>query len=125
MKQDLFNTPELLPQEVKDILAKYEEMGTSYDTCHKLIKDLEQVGYTCDYGLDGIPYELQKIKSNQMEKIKLKLLVSIDDWDKYAEMHGITIYEAEETQEHKKWYLNADKHLAKTLINNKMAELNN
>jgi hypothetical protein len=61
MKQDLFNTPELLPQEVKDILAKYEEMGTSYDTCHKLIKDLEQVGYTCDYGLDGIPYELKKI----------------------------------------------------------------
>jgi hypothetical protein len=61
MQQDLFNTPELLPQEVKDILAKYDEMGTSYDTCHKLIKDLEQVGYTCDYGLDGIPYELKKI----------------------------------------------------------------
>jgi hypothetical protein len=60
-----------------------------------------------------------------MEKIKLKLLVSIDDWDKYAEMHGITLYEAEETQENKNWYLNADKHLAKVLINNKMAELNN
>lgn len=64
MEQDLFNTPELLPQKVKDILAKYDEMGTSYDTCHKLIKDLEQVGYTCDYGLDGIPYELTKIKNN-------------------------------------------------------------
>jgi hypothetical protein len=61
MQQDLFNTPELLPQEVKDILAKYEEMGTSYDTCNNLIKELEQVGYTCDYGLDGIPYELKKI----------------------------------------------------------------
>jgi len=63
MQQDLFNTPELLPQKVKDILAKYEEMGTSYDTCNNLIKELEQVGYTCEYGLDGIPYELQKIET--------------------------------------------------------------
>ena len=62
MQQDLFNTPELLPQKVKDILAKYDEMGTSYDTCNNLIKELEQVGYTCEYGLDGIPYELQKIE---------------------------------------------------------------
>jgi hypothetical protein len=62
MEQDLFNTPELLPQKVKDILAKYDEMGTSYDTCNNLIKELEQVGYTCEYGLDGIPYELKKIK---------------------------------------------------------------
>jgi hypothetical protein len=62
MEQDLFNTPELLPQKVKDILAKYEEMGTSYDTCNNLIKELEQVGYTCEYGLDGIPYELQTMK---------------------------------------------------------------
>jgi hypothetical protein len=60
-----------------------------------------------------------------MEKIKLKLLVSIDDWDKYAEMHGITPIEAEETQEHKNWYLNTDNHIAQVLINNKMAELNN
>ena len=59
-----------------------------------------------------------------MDKIKLKLLVSIDDWDKYAEINGITPIEAEETQEHKNWYLNADKHLAKVLIDNKMAELN-
>jgi hypothetical protein len=64
MEQDLFNTPELLPQKVKDILAKYEEMGTSYDTCNNLIKELEQVGYTCEYGLDGIPYELTTIKTN-------------------------------------------------------------
>ena len=64
MEQDLFNTPELLPQKVRDILAKYDEMGTSYDTCNNLVKELEQVGYTCDYGLDGIPYELTTIKNN-------------------------------------------------------------
>jgi hypothetical protein len=68
MQQDLFNTPELLPQKVKDILAKYDEMGTSYDTCNNLIKELEQVGYTCEYGLDGIPYELQTIEINKTMK---------------------------------------------------------
>jgi hypothetical protein len=68
MEQDLFNTPELLPQEVRDILAKYDEMGTSYDTCNNLIKELEQVGYTCEYGLDGIPYELQTIEINKTMK---------------------------------------------------------
>jgi len=26
MEQDLFNTPELLPQEVRNIIEKYEEM---------------------------------------------------------------------------------------------------
>ncbi len=60
-----------------------------------------------------------------MEKIKLKLLVSIDDWDKYAEINGITPIEVEETQEHKNWYLNTDKSIAEVLINNKIAELNN
>lgn len=68
MTKDLFKTPELLPQEVKNILAKYEEMGTSYDTCNNLIKELKQVGYTCDYGLDGIPYELTTIKTNKTMK---------------------------------------------------------
>jgi hypothetical protein len=64
MEQDLFNTPELLPQEVMDIIEKYEEMDTCYEMCQNLIKELEPHGYTCDYGLDGIPYELTTIKAN-------------------------------------------------------------
>jgi hypothetical protein len=61
MEEDLFNTPELLPQEVRDIIEKYEEMDTCYEMCQKLIEELEPHGYTCDYGLDAIPYELKKI----------------------------------------------------------------
>ena len=59
-----------------------------------------------------------------MDKIKLKLLVSIDDWDKYAEINGITPVEAEETQEHKNWYINANEDIAEALINNKIAQIN-
>jgi hypothetical protein len=63
MNQDLFETPELLPEEVRSIIEKYEEADTCYKMCQSLIEELEQVGYTCDYGLDGIPYELTKIKT--------------------------------------------------------------
>jgi hypothetical protein len=75
MEKDLFNTPELLPQEVRDIIEKYEEMDTCYEMCRNLIEELEPHGYTCDYGLDGIPYELQKIKTNKTMKNKTRLKV--------------------------------------------------
>jgi hypothetical protein len=63
MSKDLFENPELLPLEVVTIIEKYEEMDPCYEMCHNLILELEQVGYTCDYGLDGIPYDLQKINN--------------------------------------------------------------
>jgi hypothetical protein len=64
MEQDLFNTPEILPQEVRDIIKKYEKMDACYEMCQSLIEELEPHGYTCEYGLDGIPYELTTIKTN-------------------------------------------------------------
>lgn len=59
---DLFETPELLPQEVQDILSKYAELDETYENCEKLISELNEVGYTCDYGLDAVPYELEKLE---------------------------------------------------------------
>lgn len=59
---DLFEHPELLPKEVQDIIDKYSEMDTTYESCQNLVDDLEKVGYTCDYGLDGVPYELKKLE---------------------------------------------------------------
>lgn len=71
MEEDLFNTPEILPQEVRDIIERYEEMDNSYTMCRNLIEELEPHGYTCDYGLDGIPYELKKIKTMNNTKLKV------------------------------------------------------
>jgi hypothetical protein len=59
--QDLFENPELLPIEVQEILEKYSEMDNSYETCSELVRELNSVGYTCDYGLDAEPFELRKI----------------------------------------------------------------
>lgn len=60
---DLFEVYETLPQEVQDVLLKYCTGDNSYELCEALIKALEPLGYTCDYGLDGEPYELRKIKT--------------------------------------------------------------
>lgn len=58
---DLFEDIESLPQEVQDVITKYEEMDNTYENCRALVADLKVVGYTCDYGLDAIPYELKKL----------------------------------------------------------------
>jgi hypothetical protein len=58
---DLFSTPELLPLEVQAILDKYEESDFNYESCGNLVDELEEVGYTCDYGLDATPFDLRLI----------------------------------------------------------------
>lgn len=60
-----------------------------------------------------------------MQKIKVRLLISIDDWDKYAEINGITRHEAIEINEKKNWYLETCESIANNLINKNMAVLIN
>lgn len=61
MTQDLFETPELLPSEVQIILHQFSYMDNTYDNCVALVNELNLVGYGCNYGLDGIPYDLQQL----------------------------------------------------------------
>ena len=63
---DLFSDYNSLPSEVKSILDSFNitfENGASYDDCNNFILELNKVGFTCDYGLDAVPYGLQKIKA--------------------------------------------------------------
>lgn len=60
---DLFETPEVLPQNVIAILQKYQAEDNTYENCENLVADLELVGYSCDFGLDAVPYGLHKIVS--------------------------------------------------------------
>ncbi len=64
---DLFEHLEELPQPVQQVIAEFEERfedGTmdGYKSCVLLVSQLEELGYTCDYGLDAEPIELTKIK---------------------------------------------------------------
>lgn len=60
-KIDLLEYHEMLPASVQIILIKFSEQGNDYETCSKLQDDLEELGFTIDYGLDAEPYNLRKL----------------------------------------------------------------
>lgn len=61
--KDLFETPELIPSEVQLILESYneDERTNDYLDLQRLTNELEQIGYTLDYGLDAEPFGLRPI----------------------------------------------------------------
>ena len=75
MEKDLFETPELLPKEVRTIVENFNMDEQSYETCETLIKELNKVGYTCEYGLDAMPYDLRKLKQISMRRNAEKVSV--------------------------------------------------
>jgi len=64
---DLFETPELLPEKVKTILRRYNDLetenGIQYTDLIKMGKEMAIYGYEFDFYLDCIPYNLQKINN--------------------------------------------------------------
>jgi len=59
--KDLFENISALPAYVSDILATFEDGESDYETCKVLVTQLEAVGYTCDCGLDGVPFNLRRL----------------------------------------------------------------
>lgn len=62
----LFTTPEQLPAEVQQILQQYSKSDFTYTECNELLSLLQPHGYSFEYGLDAIPYNLTKsvLKAN-------------------------------------------------------------
>lgn len=56
---DLFQHYDLLPPPVLQIVESF--VGEGYEDCRELSEKLKPLGYTFDWGLDGIPYNLRKI----------------------------------------------------------------
>lgn len=50
-----------LPEYVKSILDKYSDCDNDYETCILLVEELNKIGWTCEYGLDAVPYNFRKI----------------------------------------------------------------
>ena len=77
---DLFVERDGMPYEVKEVLERYEdEYGEdiTYEALLQMQEDMENVGYTFDYGLDAIPYGLRPIG------VEITQLRDYDD-DEYA-----------------------------------------
>jgi hypothetical protein len=59
--RDLFNHIDELPDKVMDLLNSKDECD-SYEDCNTLIAELNELGYTMDYDLDAVGYNLRKME---------------------------------------------------------------
>jgi len=63
IEPDYFPCIEKTPIEVQEIVNSFSDEENDYPTCEELVKRLETVGWTCDYGLDASPFGLMPILS--------------------------------------------------------------
>ena len=61
---DLFEYPEKWPANLRAILARYFAKDSSYKNLIQLERDLKKIGYSIEYGLDCVAYNLQKVGAN-------------------------------------------------------------
>jgi hypothetical protein len=61
---DLFEYPETWPANLRAILARYMAKEQNYSNLMQLETDLKKIGYSIEYGLDCIAYNLQNIGTN-------------------------------------------------------------
>ena len=59
--KDLFEDIKSLPAPVQAIIGAFDDNNCSYAECSKMEAALMPLGYTFEWGLDGTPYDLQKI----------------------------------------------------------------
>lgn len=59
--EDLFEYPETWPANLRAILARYMAKEQNYINLIQLETELKKIGYSIEYGLDCIAYNLQKI----------------------------------------------------------------
>lgn len=65
--EDLFDTPELIPDNVQAVLETFDENADSYHELDRILDEIEPMGYTFSYYLDAEPYWLRKIVVHNLE----------------------------------------------------------
>jgi hypothetical protein len=67
--KDLFETPELIPENVQEVLESFDEEADPYHELDRVLKEIEPMGYTFNYYLDADPYGLRPIgvELNELE----------------------------------------------------------
>lgn len=58
---DLFEYPELWPANLRAILARYFAKDSTYENLINLETELVKIGYSIEFGLDCVAYNLKKI----------------------------------------------------------------
>jgi hypothetical protein len=60
--EDLFEYPETWPANLRALLFAYITKEQTYSNLINLENDLKKLGYSIEYGLDCMAYNLQKIQ---------------------------------------------------------------
>lgn len=66
---DLFEHYEQCPADVREIAFDYAEQlergdRCPYEICKEFLQDMESLGFTFEYGLDGVPYGLRPMRES-------------------------------------------------------------
>ena len=61
---DLFEYPETWPVNLRAILARYFAKENSYENLIQFERDLLRAGYSIEYGLDCMAYNLKQIETH-------------------------------------------------------------
>ena len=61
---DLFEHPETWPANLRAILIRYMVKDPSYTNLIRLENELFKIGYSIEYGLDCVAYNLQKVETH-------------------------------------------------------------
>lgn len=62
--EDLFPYPEKQPEDLRLLLESYEQKysdGMDYWEIEQMLNEVKKLGYTFEYGLDGVPFNLRLI----------------------------------------------------------------
>jgi len=60
---DLFQHVDRLPKNIKYTIERYTDSDSfSYDDCRAMLEDMENQGYTFEYGLDAEPFNLKRMQ---------------------------------------------------------------
>ena len=82
-----------LPQRIKDIVDSWDDNGDLYVECKRVQEELEQEGWTCDYGLDGEIYEVKQVSNPKTILIGENWYY----WDEYKKQWLPEFHKFEET----------------------------
>jgi hypothetical protein len=58
---DLFERPEKWPAKLRALIDNYNQSNQDYQELLSLLNSCEKIGFSFEFGLDSIPYNLKKI----------------------------------------------------------------
>ena len=63
---DYFEHPEKIPSEISQLMDEFQALDDAdpYSLCKSLLSSIQPLGWTFEYGLDGLPYNLCPIKAS-------------------------------------------------------------